>query len=99
MAETRLQELLGDARAAEPVGPAAVPAPEFADDIPTFGDAWLEYLRVEKRRKESTIRDARNVARANLEPRFGRDTPLYAIDRHEVIVRRGIDPVSWTSDD
>jgi hypothetical protein len=35
-----------------------------------------------------TIQDARNVARANLEPRFGRDTPLYAIDRHEIIVRR-----------
>jgi hypothetical protein len=32
--------------------------------------------------------DARNVAKANLLPRFGRDTPLYSIERDEVVVRR-----------
>ena len=36
----------------------------------------------------STLRDARNVARSNLLPRFGRDTPLYLTERDEVVVRR-----------
>jgi hypothetical protein len=45
------------------------------EDIPTFG------YEVEKRRKKSTVQDARNVANANLIPRFGRETPLYSIDR------------------
>jgi integrase len=90
MAEALLDELLADARASEAVEPAPAVAP-VDDNIPTFGDAitaWLEYLEIEKRRKKSTVQDARNVANANLIPRFGRDTPLYSVDRHEVIVRR-----------
>lgn len=90
VAEAALDELLADARAAEVVEPGPSLA-GIEDDIPTFGDAvdaWLEYLVVEKRRKASTVKDARSVARGTIEPRFGRDTPLYTIDRHEVIVRR-----------
>ena len=88
MAEAALEELLDEARLAIPETPIE-DAP--AEDLPTFGDAveaWLEYLEVEKRRKHSTLRDARNVARGNLLPRFGRDTPLYLTERHEVVVRR-----------
>jgi hypothetical protein len=57
--------------------------------IPTFGDAvaeWLSYLRLEKRRKPAAVRDARSVAEGHLLPRFGRDTPLYAVESHEVLV-------------
>ena len=88
MAEAALEELLDEARLAIPEAPID-DGP--AEDVPTFGDAvdaWLEYLEVEKRRKHSTLRDARNVARGNLLPRFGRDTPLYLTERHEVVVRR-----------
>jgi integrase len=90
MAQAILDEMLADARAAGPVEPIPVPAP-VTEKVPTFGDAidaWLTYLEVEKRRKRGTLLDARNVARANLEPRFGRETPLFSIERHEVIVRR-----------
>jgi hypothetical protein len=48
--------------------------------VPTFGelvDLWLDYLEKEKRRKASTVQDARNVANAYLLPHFGEDTPLY----------------------
>ena len=88
MAEAALEQLLDEARLAIPDAPLD-DGP--AEDVPTFGDAvdaWLEYLEVEKRRKHSTLRDARNVARGNLLPRFGRDTPLYLTERHEVVVRR-----------
>jgi integrase len=87
MAEELLDEILEDARTPLVV----LPAKTEPDNIPTFGDAvdaWLEYLEVERRRKYSTLRDARNVTKANLLPRFGRDTPLYSIEREEVVVRR-----------
>jgi integrase len=89
MAEQALEALLDEARIAQASEP--VVDPEVAVDAPTFGDAVearLAYLEVEKRRKFSTLRDARNVAKANLLPRFGRDTPLYSIEREEVVVRR-----------
>jgi integrase len=50
---------------------------------------WLTYLRVEKARKRSTLRDARNAANGYLLPRFGADTPLYSVEQHEVVVWRG----------
>jgi integrase len=90
MAEQALEEILDQARDARTRERAQVAEP--AEAVPTFGDAvdaWLNYLEVEKRRKRGTIQDARNVARANLLPHFGRDTPLYANERHEVMVRSG----------
>src|SRR4051812_42752522 len=95
-AEALLQEILDDARATDAIKPAPTSAPAVVDDIPTFGDAgdaYLESLEVEKRRKKSTIQDARNVATGVLMARFGRDTPLYTLDRHEVIVRRSGRPI------
>jgi integrase len=90
MAEDALATLLDEARTA-PRRPRVL-EPEATAGIPTFGDAienWLTYLRVEKRRKTSTLQDARNVANAYLLPRFGKDTPLYAIERREVAVTSG----------
>jgi integrase len=87
-AQAALDALLDEARLAIPDLPVEAPAVE---DVPTFGDAvaaWLEYLEVETRRKKSTLRDARNVARADLLPRFGAETPLCVVERHEVVVRR-----------
>jgi integrase len=87
-AQAALDDLLDEVRLAIPDTPID-DAPE--EDVPTFGDAvyaWLEYLEVEKRRKHSTLRDARNVAKGNLLPRFGRETPLFVTERHEVVVRR-----------
>ena len=52
-----------------------------AERVPTFGDLvelWFAYLEKEKRRKASTVQDARNVANGYLLPHFGEDTPLYA---------------------
>jgi hypothetical protein len=89
-AEAALCEILDQARAA-PL--ARTPAnAEPPRPIPTFGDAvdaWLSYLRVEKRRKRSTLDDARYVAERHLLPRFGRDTPLYRLERHEVVIAEG----------
>ena len=71
-------------RAARRTGRIGEAAPTFGDAV----DAWLTYLEVEKLRKKSTVQDARNVAQAKLLPRFGADTPLYEIERQEVVVRR-----------
>jgi integrase len=62
-----------------------------ADRVPTFGDLvdlWLAYLEKEKRRKASTVQDARNVANAYLLPHFGADTSLYASELQEFVVVR-----------
>lgn len=62
-----------------------------AEYVPTFGelvDLWLVYLEKEKRRKTSTVQDARNVANAYLLPHFGEDTPLYASELQEFVVVR-----------
>jgi integrase len=85
-----LRFILDDARAA----PLSRAVEDFGatEPIPTFGDAvdaWLTYLRVEKRRKRSTLEDAKYVAERHLLPRFGRDTPLYRLERHEVVVADG----------
>jgi integrase len=85
MAEKRLAAILEDEQARR----AERPAPVETSPIPTFGDAveaWLVYLRVEKQRKPSTLRDARNAAYLYLVPHFGRETPLYALERNEVAV-------------
>jgi hypothetical protein len=103
LAQDALDALLGAARRT----PLVAPAPAEASDrlIPTFGDAveqWLRYLTLEKRRKESTVRDARNVARANLLGYFGADTPLYAVERTQRVVlqdgRQQIEIEERTSD-
>ena len=89
-ADDALAAILEDARNAPPAARVVEPAP--GERIPTFGDAaaeWLHYLEVEKRRKPSTIQDARNTVRRSLLPHFGADTPLYSVERHEVIVMRG----------
>jgi integrase len=89
-AEEALAAILDDAMAA-PLERAPDSA-AAAEPAPTFGDAvdlWLNYLEVEKRRKRSTVDDARNVARAYLLPRFGADSPLFVEERHEVVVMRG----------
>ena len=89
-AEDRLARLLEEIRAA-PRMPRVVEAQEQRT-VPTFGDAidaWLVYLRVEKRRKASTVQDAKNVANGVLIPHFDRDTPLYSIERREVAVTVG----------
>jgi integrase len=86
-AEDRLTALLEEIRNA-PRMPRVIEAAE-QEAIPTFGDAvaaWLLYLRVEKRRKASTLQDARNVANGVLMPHLGRDTPLYSVERREVVV-------------
>jgi integrase len=62
-----------------------------APSVPTFGelvDLWLAYLEKEKRRKASTVQDARNVANAYLLPHFGAGTPLYASELQEFVVVR-----------
>jgi integrase len=82
-----LRDILDNARAAplsRGLHDVVLPQP-----TPTFGDAvdaWLTYLRVEKRRKRSTLEDAKYVAERHLLPRFGRDTPLYQRERHEVVI-------------
>ena len=89
-ADDALAVLLEEMRA-RPRVPRMVESERRAN-IPTFGDtidAWLLYLRVEKRRKASTLQDARNVANGVLMPHFGRDTPLYSIERREVAVSLG----------
>jgi integrase len=86
MAQQLLDEILEAARAL-PIEP---PAPDEGD-IPTFQDAveaWLQYLEVDRRREYGTLRDARNVAKAEFLPWFGKDTPLYAVERDQVVVRR-----------
>ena len=88
-AKDALSAILEEARRALPRTPPAVTPP--AEAIPTFGDAvdqWLSYLRVEKRRKPATVRDAAYVAEGHLLPRFGHDTPLYSVENHEVLVVR-----------
>jgi integrase len=96
-AENRLAAILEEARWTPPDTPAPRGTP--VERVPTFGDAveqWLTYLRDEKRRKASTVQDARNTARAYLLPRFGADTPLYAIERREILVLRdGRQRVEW----
>jgi integrase len=90
MAEDALAALLDDARRRPRRRLIATREPEPA--IPTFGDAvaqWLRYLRVEKGRKRSTLRDARNAASRYLLPRFGADTPLCTVESHEVLAWRG----------
>jgi integrase len=90
-AEDALATILDELRVA-PRMARVVDEPEVMSDVPTFGDAvenWLTYLRVEKRRKRSTLQDAKNVANADLLPRFGKDTPLYEIERREVVVTSG----------
>jgi hypothetical protein len=69
MAQQLLDEILEAARAL-PIEP---PAPDEGD-IPTFQDAveaWLQYLEVDRRREYGTLRDARNVAKAEFLPWFG----------------------------
>jgi integrase len=88
-AEERLAAILERARWVAPETPA--PDGTAVRRLPTFGDAveqWLTYLRDEKRRKPTTVQDARNAARAYLLPRFGADTPLYVIERREIVVLR-----------
>jgi integrase len=90
MAEDALAAVLENARRRRHRPPVATAGAERP--IPTFGDAvaqWLSYLRVEKRRKRSTLRDARNAANRYLLPRFGADTLLCRVEQHEVIVWRG----------
>ena len=89
MAEEALEALLDGARvalASQPVeqDPEAQ-GPTFSDAV----DAWLEYLEVEKRREYGTLRDARNVAKAEFLPWFGKDTPLTTMVREEAVVHRG----------
>src|SRR5215218_7556068 len=90
-AEDKLAELIQEFRVA-PRAPKVEEEEAPKERIPTFGDVveeWLTYLRVEKGRARSTVQDAKNVANADLIPRFGRDTPLYAIERREVVVVDG----------
>lgn len=59
---------------------------------PDLGDAaaeWLRYLELQRRRKKSTLQDAQNTVRRYLLPHFGADTPLYSVERYEVVVIRG----------
>jgi integrase len=85
MAEEQLAAILEDELASIPESPA----PVDTAPVPTFGEAveaWLLYLRVERQRKPSTLRDARTAANRHLVSRFGADTPLYVLERHEVAV-------------
>jgi len=89
-AEDALALILSELRTAPRV-PRVVEADQQAK-IPTFGkaiDAYLRYLRVEKQRKRSTVQDATNVANSVLVPHFGRDTPLYSVERREVVETTG----------
>lgn len=76
-AEDALATILEDARRARP------PEPEGAT-LEAAVDAWLTYLKVEKRRKTSTLQDARNVARNKLLPHFDAQTPAGSITTEDV---------------
>lgn len=75
MAQAELDALLTDARRGH--------LPDQAERSGrTFGDAvveWLRYLKTEKNRKGSTMRDYRNTAIGSLIPEFGLETPLEKI--------------------
>jgi hypothetical protein len=56
--------------------------------VPTFDGAVqerLRYLGTEKKRKPSTFRDYRNVARHDLHPHFGKETPMRKLVRGRVV--------------
>ena len=72
-AEDALATILEDARRARP------PKPEGAT-LEAAVDAWLTYLKVEKRRKTSTLQDARY----KLLPHFGAQTPAGSITTEDV---------------
>ena len=82
-AEVRLAELLTQAR--EQPSETAPEAP--TESTYTFGELvedWLTYLDVERRRRPSTIQDARNTARRYLLQHFGEDRPLQTVRFVEV---------------
>jgi integrase len=91
LAEDRLAAILEDARRAEPATPAG---PTFNDAV----NAWLNYLKVEKQRKPSTLQDARSVARGKLLVRFGAETPVGEIvtddidEYRRVLLESGLAP-------
>lgn len=61
--------------------------PSHDQDGKTFGDAvaeWLRYVKHEKARRGSTVRDYRNTAESALEPEFGEDTPLEYVTAERV---------------
>jgi integrase len=80
-----------DALRAILAGATRVPRETSSDGstgVPTFDDAvqeWLRYVGSEKKRKPSTLRDYRNVARHDLLPRFGKDTPMRKVVRGRVV--------------
>lgn len=74
-AQAALDDLLTDARR------GVLPDPGDRSGK-TFGDAcaeWLRYVRDEKQRAPSTLRDYGNVVKTNLIPAFGSETALEAI--------------------
>lgn len=82
-AEARLEDLLAQVRerpSGEVIRPAVADAYAFAELV----EDWLTYLEVEKRRRPSTIRDARNTARRYLVEHFGHDRPLQSVRFVEV---------------
>ncbi|HMJ35385.1 MAG TPA: tyrosine-type recombinase/integrase [Baekduia sp.] len=86
------EEAAAALRAILEAAPREPAATEFALAGPgataTFGDAvaeWLAYVEHEKQRKPSTVRDYRNVARHDLLPRFGAETPLRRVVRGRVV--------------
>src|SRR4051794_18881100 len=77
----------------EPEPPTVPTTPRGTNDGATFGDAtfgdavdaWLSYVEHEKQRKPSTLRDNRNVARHDLLPRFGAETPMRRVVRGRIV--------------
>lgn len=54
---------------------------------PTFGqlvDDWRDYLQIERKRKRSTVQDARNTARRHLVAHFGEDRELQTVRHVEI---------------
>jgi integrase len=76
-AEDALAAILEDARRARP------PEPEGAT-LEQAVDAWLTYLEVERKRKPSTLKDARSVARGRLLAHFGAETPVKSLTTEDV---------------
>jgi len=72
MAEHELEAILADARRGQLSDPADRSTKTFGEAC----DEWLRYVKQERRRAPSTVRDYENVVRSRLEPEFGRDASL-----------------------
>lgn len=79
-AEAELEAILTDARRGDLPELAPASGRTLADAV----EAWLIYVRDEKGRRGSTVRDYRNTANGSLVPEFGGDTPIEEISTERI---------------